>query len=69
MRNRHLSSLSGVALAATAVLGLAVPAQAAFPGRNGKIAVAFFDDPGGPQRPHEFAQLLLLQPPWQPLPR
>ena len=47
MRNRHLSSLSGVALAAAAVLGLAVPAQAAFPGRNGKIAVAFFDDPGG----------------------
>jgi Tol biopolymer transport system component len=26
---------------------VAVPAQAAFPGRNGKIAAAYFDDPGG----------------------
>ena len=47
MHSRLPSSLSGVVLAAAAVLGLAVPSQAAFPGRNGRIAVAFFDDPGG----------------------
>jgi Tol biopolymer transport system component len=47
MHWRHLAHLSGVALAAAAVLGLAAPAPAAYPGRNGKIAVAFFDDPGG----------------------
>jgi Tol biopolymer transport system component len=43
----RLKYLSGVALAAAAVVGLATPAQAAYPGRNGKIAVAFFNDPGG----------------------
>ena len=47
IHHRHLPAVSGLALAAAAVLGLAAPSQAAFPGRNGKIAVAFFDDPGG----------------------
>jgi len=47
MARTSTGALCGVALAATAVLGLAAPAQAAFPGRNGKIAVGFFDDPGG----------------------
>jgi dipeptidyl aminopeptidase/acylaminoacyl peptidase len=42
--HRLVSTLS---LAAVAAGGLAVPSQAAFPGRNGKIAVAFLDDPGG----------------------
>jgi hypothetical protein len=30
-----------------AALATVAPAQAAFPGRNGKIAAAYFDDPGG----------------------
>jgi Tol biopolymer transport system component len=47
VHHRPISAFFGVALAAAAVLGLAVPSQAAFPGRNGKIAVAFFDDPSG----------------------
>ena len=40
-------ALVGFALAATTVAGLAAPSQAAFPGRNGKIGVAFVDQPGG----------------------
>ena len=47
MHQRHRPALSGAALAALAFLGVADPSQAAFPGRNGKIAVSFFDDPGG----------------------
>jgi hypothetical protein len=47
MHYRHPPALASIALAAAAVLGLGAPAQAAFPGRNGKIAAAFFDDPGG----------------------
>ena len=47
IHRRHLPAVSGLALAAAAALGLAAPSQAAFPGRNGRIAVAFFDDPGG----------------------
>ena len=47
IHRRHLLAVSGLALAAAAALGLAAPSQAAFPGRNGRIAVAFFDDPGG----------------------
>ena len=42
-----IRALSGVALAVTSVLGLAVPSEAAFPGRNGKIAVSFLNDPSG----------------------
>jgi Tol biopolymer transport system component len=42
-----IRSFSGAALAAAAVVGLAAPSQAAFPGRNGMIAVAFLDDPSG----------------------
>ncbi|MBN1528613.1 MAG: PD40 domain-containing protein [Thermoleophilaceae bacterium] len=45
-RSRTHASL-GAALAALSVIGLAAPAQAAFPGRNGRIAVSYFDDPGG----------------------
>jgi dipeptidyl aminopeptidase/acylaminoacyl peptidase len=47
MHHRHIPALSMIALAAAAVLGFAAPSQAAFPGRNGKIAVSFFNDPGG----------------------
>src|SRR5687767_422398 len=47
MPKRHLHAVCCIALVATAVVGIVSPAQAAFPGRNGKIAVSFFDDPGG----------------------
>jgi hypothetical protein len=47
MPRRHLYTAWCIGLVATAVLGIATPVQAAFPGRNGKIAVSFFDDPGG----------------------
>jgi dipeptidyl aminopeptidase/acylaminoacyl peptidase len=39
--------LVAFALAATALLGLPALSPAAFPGRNGKIAVSYLDDPGG----------------------
>jgi WD40-like Beta Propeller Repeat len=47
MPHRHLYAVCRIGLVLTAVLALATPAHAAFPGRNGKIAVSFFDDPGG----------------------
>ena len=47
MHRNVIRSFSGAALAAAAVVGLAAPSQAAFPGRNGMIAVAFLDDPSG----------------------
>jgi len=39
------------AIAAVTLLVLAAPAIAAFPGRNGRIAVSYFDDPGGGTAP------------------
>jgi dipeptidyl aminopeptidase/acylaminoacyl peptidase len=47
MAPRSVRGLFAAALAAAAVASLAVPAQAAFPGRNGRVAVSYFDDPGG----------------------
>jgi len=35
------------AIAALTLLALAAPSPAAFPGRNGRIAVSYLDDPGG----------------------
>jgi len=52
-------ALFGVALAATAVAGLAAPSQAAFPGRNGKISVAFVDQPAGGAGPARLGIALL----------
>jgi TolB protein len=51
-----IRALSGVVLAA---LGLAVPAHAAFPGGNGKIGVAFVDQPGGGAGPARLGIALL----------
>ena len=47
MGARLIAKLCGAVAAATAVVAVAVPAQAAFPGRNGAIATSYFDDPGG----------------------
>ncbi|HEX5980422.1 MAG TPA: hypothetical protein VFY52_04965 [Thermoleophilaceae bacterium] len=47
MHQRHIPALLGLLLGAAALLGLTAPSHAAFPGRNGKIAVAYFDDPSG----------------------
>ena len=44
---RHLAKLGCAGVAAIAVVAPAGPARAAFPGRNGKLAVSYFDDPGG----------------------
>jgi hypothetical protein len=59
MRGRCIRALSGAALVAAAALAAAAPAQAAFPGRNGKLAVAFFDDPGGGAGPFSSGIALL----------
>ncbi len=48
MRRGLLPILPALALAASAVLGLAAPTPAAFPGRNGRIAVSYFE--GDPER-------------------
>src|SRR5689334_10592579 len=47
MDARHLAKLGCAGVAAIAVIAPAGPARAAFPGRNGKLAVSYFDDPGG----------------------
>jgi len=52
-------ALFGVALAATTVACLAAPSQATFPGRNGKIGVAFVDQPGGGAGPARLGIALL----------
>lgn len=44
---RPLPLVCALALSTGALLALAAPSLAAFPGRNGRIAVSYFDDPGG----------------------
>ena len=47
MNARTVATIGCVLPAAVGLVVAAGPAQAAFPGRNGKIAVSYFDDPGG----------------------
>lgn len=59
MLPRSVHVVSVVALVAGSALGLALPARAAFPGRNGRIAIWYTDAPGGVVGPLRFGIALL----------